>query len=415
MANLIVYENGLRVVVEKVPYMRSVSVGIWVKAGSIYENAENNGISHFTEHMLFKGTDKLSAFEIAKKFEDKGASVNAFTGRESTCYFFKSVDTQIEDCFSVLSEIFFDSTFDKVELDRERKVIVEEINMVEDTPEDICYDLSAEALFGGHSLAQTILGTKDNVLRFGKDDIQRYMSERYLPQNIVVTFAGNVDENLADTLVKKYFYNKLLPQKPTLEPTNAEYRFDQKIRIDDFEQSNMIISYPSVCSSDEGTVIQNYANIILGASMSSRLFQEVREKQGLAYSVYTSPSTYIKNGSFNICLNTNPENMSRAVDATFKVINEVKNNGVLPSEFERAREQLKSSLVFAQENVQSIMLAMGKSLITTDKCFDIEEKLQKIDSITQEEVEKFINQLFEQKYAWAYVGKQCDFIKNNAK
>jgi len=266
-------------------------------------------------------------------------------------------------------------------------------------------------MFEGHSLSQTILGSKENVLGFSKKDIKDYTAKRYLPENIVLTFVGNIDEEKVDKLIQNYFIDNLPKNSSSFESTAAEYKFGKRIRIDDFEQSNLIISYPSLSADDEKITALSYLNIILGASMSSRLFQEVREKLGLAYSIYTSPSTYSNNGAFHICLNVSPENTLKAYNATFRVITELTKNGITQCEFERAKEQLKSSLVFAQENAQSIMLVTGKTLLSTGKMYNIDEKLKNIDDTTINDVENFAVELLNKNFALSYVGKECDFIK----
>ena len=204
MNKLIEYDNGLKVVVYSVPGVRSVACGYWAGVGSGNETAQINGLSHFTEHMMFKGTKDMTPFDIANAFESLGANVNAFTSKECTCYYVKSVDEYGEKCFELLSKIMFESTFDKGELDKERKVIVEEINMVEDSPEDICYDYIASATFGNEGLGQTILGPIDNVLRFDGDDIRSHLKNFYVPGNMVIAFSGNITAQQADALVRKY-------------------------------------------------------------------------------------------------------------------------------------------------------------------------------------------------------------------
>ena len=277
MTKILTYENGLRVAVYRVPGVRSVASGFWIGVGSGYENAANNGISHFTEHVNFKGTDKYSAFEISNRFEHFGANFNAFTGKECTCYYVKSVDEYSDGCFELLSDLVLDSVFPPEELDKERKVIVEEINMVEDTPEDICYDEIATAMYGETGLGKTILGPVENVLSFKKADVDGFVSEYYSPKNTVITFSGNITEEQVDRLVKSY----VLPRYKSAYSETADEKdcFKSRVyreRIKDFEQSNIALAFPSVSFSDKAFTAQAALNVIVGGGMSSRLFQSIR-------------------------------------------------------------------------------------------------------------------------------------------
>lgn len=410
MNELIKYENGLRLIVGTNQSIRSVATGFWVGAGSAKETPQNNGISHFTEHMLFKGTKKMSPFDIANSFESLGAMVNAFTGKESTCFYVKSVDEYSEKCFDILSDIFLNSTFPAEELNKERKVIIEEINMVEDSPEDICYDLLANSLYSGTPIGQTILGSIENVKRFNSDDIRDYMSKVYTAENTVISMAGNVTLAQADALVKKYIlpYMKASSGSGFICP-----RYDVKSnslkRVKDFEQSNIAISYPSVKFNDSLFATQSILNLILGGGMSSRLFQKIREQMGLAYSVYTAPSTYINNGSFNILLNITAANTSKVLVAVKNEIQTILNGGITAEEFSRAKAQLKSASVFAMENVQTVMTSMGKLMVMSNEVYDMDKRIADIDNVTIKAVNDFTQNLFtKNNVCAAYVGKQND-------
>ncbi len=408
MEKVIRYPNGLRLIVENIPALRAVSAGIWVATGSAKENSANNGISHFTEHMLFKGTDKLCAFEIADKFEAMGANINAFTSKEVTCYYFKAIDEYAADCFSMLSHIFFDSTFPEDELDKERKVILEEINMVEDSPEDICFDLMSDSLYGDTSLGRTILGPADNVRRFKKADIDKYMGENYCADNIVISIAGNVTLKQADKLVQKYVMPKICDKaknKQALE--NIEVKRSHKERIKDFEQSNIAVSIPSLPFNDPLSMRQAVLNTILGGAMSSRLFQRVREELGLAYSIYSSPSAYTNNGSFNIVVNISVQNTEQTLNAIVEEVKRMNESGISEDELKKAKTQLKSASIFSQENVQSIMTSNGKLLAVGDEVYDIDKRIKQIDDVKSSDVIEFSRNLFSKdNICSAYVGKK---------
>lgn len=408
MNRLIKYPNGLRLVVSHNPAVRSVVMGIWVGAGSTYEIAENNGISHFTEHVMFKGTDKFSAFDIANSFESMGALINAFTGKEATCYYTKAVDEYAEKCFSMLAHIFTKSAFDAGELDKERKVIIEEINMGEDSPEDICYDLMAQALYGNSSLGQTILGPIDNVRRFTRDDVLSYMDKLYNADNIVISVSGNMDVETADNLVKKYILNEIRQNKTECTACGTiAVKSNMLTRIKDFEQSNIAVSFPSVPFNHSLSTTQSVFSILFGGGMSSRLFQRIREQMGLAYSVYSSPLAYINNGNFNVVLNITAANTEKAVAAAVREISDIVRDGVTEEEFIKAKIQLKSALVFSEESIQNVMSSQGKLMLLSDELYSVDEKLKEIEDVTLDGVNGFIRKyLTTERACAAYVGKE---------
>lgn len=410
MAEVIRYDNGLRLITDTVTGVRSVAIGIFVGVGSVRETAEINGLSHFTEHMMFKGTDTLTPFQVASRFEDKGAQVNAFTGKECTCYFFKAVDDTAEDCFAMLTDIFFHSAYSPEETDRERKVIIEEINMGEDDPADVCYDLIAEAVYQGHPLAQPILGPKANVNRFTGDDIRAFVDRYYRPDSIVVSVSGSMTAATADRLVRKYMLSNLNARRAELAPVaRCDVKGAWKERIKDFEQSNIAVAFPSIPFNDPLTMTQSALNMLLGGGMSSRLFQAVREQQGLAYSVYSSASAFQNNGAFVVYLNITEKNTAQAVTAVKTEIRRLLRDGIDAEEFERAKAQLKSSLVFGQESCQSMMMATGKLLLLCDAVYDIDTRLRDIDALTVDSVFAFAERLFDfDRVSAAYVGKSYD-------
>ncbi len=408
MNELITYSNGLRLVVNRNPSVRSVAAGIWVGAGSAEETADNNGISHFTEHVMFKGTDKLNAFEIANAFESIGASVNAFTGKEATCYYAKSIDEYAEKCFEKLSHIFTRSAFKAEELDKERKVIIEEINMVEDAPEDICFDLLAGTLYENSPLGRTILGPIENVKRFTRNDVSAYMDELYNADNIVVSFSGNIAAGEADKLVRKYLLGEIRSNKTVKkEKKSIAVKGGCAVRIKDFEQSNIGISYKSLEFRHPMIPAQNIFNTIFGGSMGSRLFQRVREQLGLAYSVYSSPLAYVKNGNFNIVLNITAANTEKALRAVKNEIDRAVAEGVTREEFEKAKIQLKSAFVFSEESVQNMMTSQGKFMLLANELYSVDKRIEEIDAITLNDVNEFIKTTFTGgNVCAAYVGKE---------
>jgi len=403
------YNNGLKLVVETLP-SHSIAAGIFVNAGSKNETAKNNGISHFLEHMIFKGTDKLNAFEIATEFEGMGAAINAFTSKDCTCYHVKALTDTAEKCFSTLSHIFFDSIFEKEELDREKGVVLEEIGMVKDSPEDVCYEMLATSLYDG-PLSQTILGPSENITSFDRSYIDDYINGYYHAGNIVIAFAGDITIEKADEWVKKYFLEKVKTAKKIAALPN-KFNTKNSIRIHDFEQANLMLAFPSIPLNDKFTHTQSLLSVILGGGMGSRLFQSIRERQGLAYSVYAHPSVHVDLGSFNICVNYTAANTEKVIKSIKDEIDLLLNKGVSQDEFDRAKAQLKASLVFAQESTQTQMLAFGKLLLLCDQLYDMGERLKQIDKVGIDGLLEFAKILFNKTPALAYIGREPDTKPN---
>ncbi len=402
------YDNGLTLVVETNPGLRSVTAGIMVGAGSAYETPENNGISHFIEHMQFKGTKKRSAEQIVREFDAAGANYNAFTGKEYTCYYYKSIDEKTRECFDVLSDLFLHSVYDKTELDRERKVILEEINMSRDEPDGVCYDLLYSTVYNG-SLGMEILGTKQNVSRFGLSDITEYKSLAYVPGNTVVAFVGNISFEQAERLVEEFMgelINSERKDAPTYEkqiftPRNATF-------IHDYEQSEISIAYPGLCVGDDDTSVLSALDCILGNGMSSRLFQRIREKMGLCYSVYTSPRMGKTCGEFTVCANVNAPNAKECIGAIEDEIARLVKDGVTKEETEKAKMQLKVNALFGKENPMNYMLSLLRRRTLLGDDYDLDAILERIERVTSDDVTQMARRIFENKCATVYVGKKTD-------
>lgn len=390
------YNNGLRLVSAKLPGMRSVSIGVWVGTGSAFETARNNGISHFIEHMLFKGTHSRSAYEIADAVDRIGAQINAFTAKECTCYYTKSVDEHSENCFEILSDLFFNSVFDETETGREKSVICEEIKMVEDAPEDVCHELAAEALFDKHALGRRILGPAKNVKAFTKQDILSHMDAFYTAANVVIAVAGNIENGEAELLTEKYFASKF--NKPSM-PVNyaCAHKSGNKFlsKTKKIEQANMAVVFPSVNFNHADTHALMLFNNVFGASMSCRLFQRVREKMGLAYSVYAYLSAYKNCGMYSIFCGASPENSEKAVSAIRKEIGNVLKDGITKDEFARGKEQMKSNFILGQENSSSIMSVFGKTMLLGNEVFDLDEKVRQINEVTMDDVVRAYTGVFD--------------------
>ena len=398
------YENGLRLVVKQMEGLMSVTMGILVGTGAGIETDAEDGISHFIEHMQFKGTQKRNAFEISDAFDRIGAQVNAFTGKDLTCYYSKCTSDHTAACFELLSDLFLNATFPEDEMEREKGVVCEEISMNEDSPEDLCLDLLAQSFYGKENYGRNILGSVENVKGFTVADILKYKKARYCPENIVISFAGGIDSVTAQALVENYF--------GTLEGGAFEKRtpciiqnHKSLVKKKPIEQMHIAIAYPSVVRGDKREDMVSALNSILGGSMSARLFQEVREKRGLAYSVYSYISAFPEAASQIIYAGVNPANAQEAYAAISDVISEMKTKGISEDEFLRSREQMKSGLFFSSESSNSQMLIYGKNMLYFNKIFDFEEKMKRINDMTYASAKETLSAMFDEKAkALAIVG-----------
>ncbi|PWM70244.1 MAG: peptidase M16 [Bacillota bacterium] len=402
-----IYDNGLRLVVKPMAGMFTVSMGIIVNTGSVNETAENNGISHYIEHMLFKGTKKRSSFEISDAIDGLGSQINAYTAKENTCYYVKSTKENFAASAEILSDIFFNSVFDDEESAREKGVILEEIHMCEDTPEDLCLDILAEAYFGKTGLGRTILGTAQNVEKFTKEDIRAYMDRFYVPSNIVVSVAGNITfaeaEKICDELFAANFSRAAEKPQPFF---HKEIFTGNAFKTKDIEQAHIGLCMPSYRLGSKMTAAVRVLNTVFGGGMSSRLFQIIREKYGLAYSVYSYVSQYAHLGTFEIYAGVNPSKRDMALDCIFGEIERLKKDGITEAEFKRGKEQVRASFLMAQESTASQMLLYGKQLLMLDELFDMKKKIEELDACRMEDVNVAIDENFHlDKLAAATVGK----------
>lgn len=387
-------DNGLRLVFEKIPYVRSVSVGIWVGTGSRNENPHNNGISHFIEHMLFKGTANRTAKEIAESIDAIGGQINAFTGKECTCYYTKTLDSHLNIALDILSDMLFNSKFASGDIGVEKRVVIEEIGMYEDTPEELVHDIFSEMVWRGNSLGYPILGTEDSINRFSKKMIKQYMDEFYTPNNTVVSVVGNFDEAELIDAVSRYFGNWKEKSSTSLNFTRAEYITDKIIREKETEQVHLCMGFQGVENGDDRIYSLLALNNILGGGMSSRLFQTIREKKGLVYSIYSYPSTYNSAGLFIIYAGMNPEYLQNVVDLIKKEIDLLKKTGITQSELDKSKEQLKGNYILGLESTTSRMNSIGKSELMLGKINTPEEILQKMENIKLQDIFEIIDSVF---------------------
>jgi predicted Zn-dependent peptidase len=396
--------NGLRVMIEQIPTCRSVSFGIWVKTGSRNETPEDNGISHFVEHMLFKGTDRHSAKEIADRFDGIGGNVNAFTSKEYTCYYAKVLDQHLPIAVDVLADMFFESQMADTELAKEKNVILEEIAMYDDTPDDTVHDLASRAAYGDHPLAYSILGTAERLAAMGPQDLRRYMGDRYRIENTVVSIAGNVGEEVLELIEKHFGGFDVRGSDPALDrPT---FRADSLFHRKKTEQNHLCLTFPGCSIADPNLYGMILLNNSIGGGMSSRLFQEVREKRGLAYSVYSYHTSYADDGLFTVYAGTAPKQTKDVYDLTMELLQEVADKGMSEAELSRGKEQLKGNLILSLESTSSRMNRLGKNELMLGRHYTLDEMLERIDRVSMDEINGMMNRILSQPCAIALVGAQ---------
>lgn len=398
-------DNGVKIVYEKIPYIRSVSIGIWVGTGSRNETPENNGISHFVEHMLFKGTDMRTAKEIAESIDSIGGQINAFTGKECTCYYTKTLDTHIDIAIDVLADMFFHSKFAESDIKVEKKVVMEEIGMYEDSPEELVHDVLSETVWSGSTIGYPILGTQESLKNIARDTIKEYMENSYRTSNTVISAAGNFDEEKLLDLISKYF--------SSWEPCNSEQNdygkvnFTPGIQIKekDTEQIHICLGFNGIEHGDDRLYTLLAVNNIFGGGMSSRLFQKIREERGLVYSIYSYPSSYKGAGLFSIYAGMNPQQLPKVIELIKQEINTIKKEKISEDELRKSKEQLKGSYMLGLENTSSRMNSIGKSELLLGYINTPEEVLEKIDKINIEDAYKVIDDIFDyNKMGFAAVG-----------
>ncbi|MCZ8512317.1 pitrilysin family protein [Paenibacillus filicis] len=401
--------NGLRVVVEKIPTCRSVAFGIWVKTGSRNENQHNNGISHFIEHMLFKGTEKYSAKDIAEIFDGIGGNVNAFTSKEYTCYYCKVLDEHLPLAVEVLSDMFFRSVFDPVELDKEKNVIYEEISMYEDTPDDMVHDLIAKAAFRDHALGQTIIGTQSNLAAMRSNTLKDYMRAHYTIANTVVSIAGNINDGVVELIEKHFGAFAVTGKAETLNPLGFQsgHEYFQKKT----EQNHICLSLPGLSAKDDRLYAMVLLNNAVGGGMSSRLFQEIREKRGLAYSVYSYHTSYQDGGMFTVYTGTAPKQTDEVLKVTMEILHDIKHKGLTDSELRKGKEQMKGSLILSLESTSSRMNRLGKNELMLGRHYSLDEMIDQIESVEMEHIQALTAEMLSSPFALAMVGNSDEPIR----
>ena len=378
---------GVRVVMETIPHVQSAAIGIWVKTGAVNETAKYAGVSHYIEHMMFKGTENRNAREIAADIDKIGGQMNAFTSKESTCYYVKVLKDNFEKGAEVLLDMLSNSLFDKIEMDKERQVICEEIKMIEDQPDDLAHDVVSEILFKGNPLGNSIIGTPSSLNRISRKVLTEYFDTQYTRDSIVVSVAGNINPDQVCAYLEDKF-DKLGASKPVHENGYTPYEKKHKVIVKDIQQSHLCLATRAISLIDPRYYAFSVLNNVMGGSMSSRLFQNIREEKGLAYSVYSMLNCFSSDGYFNIYAGVSHDKIGAAIGGIREELEILGSQGITEEELSASREQLKSSYIFGQENVASRMFAIGKNLILLDRVFTPEEVLEGLNAVTMDDIEE---------------------------
>jgi predicted Zn-dependent peptidase len=387
-------DNGITVVTESMPHVRSVSLGVWVNVGSRHEDPALKGISHFIEHMLFKGTKKRSAKDIAIEIDSIGGEMNAFTSKESTTYYIKALDRHLPLAVDILSDIFFNSVYDPKEVERERKVIIEEIKMVDDTPDDLVHELYFKTVWKDHPLGIPVLGSKRSINSITREMLMGYMSSHYLPASIVISAAGhlNMDE-LLDLLNTSFGSRKRRGKTDGI--AIPKFRSAVNVMEQKLEQAHLCMGYEGLPYASGDRYGIYVLNSILGSSMSSRLFQEVREKRGLAYSVFSYLTQLRDAGLFTIYAAVSPSKAVTLLKVINREIRKLIRNGIDDDELVKVKEQMKGNIVLGLENTNNRMSQLAKHEIYLGRYLNLDEILDDIDRVDMEQVQRLIKDIFE--------------------
>ncbi|HHV64417.1 MAG TPA: insulinase family protein [Peptococcaceae bacterium] len=387
-----VLPNGVRVLTEEIDHVRSVAIGVWVGAGSRNETEGYEGISHFIEHMFFKGTKNRTAKQLAETLEAVGGQLNAFTTKEFTCYFARVLDEDISLAIDVLSDMFFNSTFETKEIEKEKNVVIEEIKMYQDTPDELIHDLFSQYVWNDHPLGKPILGVEESINSLTREKILAYLETRYTPDQVVIAVAGKLNhEDIINALAGFGDFKRERKIPATGKPQARVFRSSMS---KDTEQMHLIVGVPGLGQDDEDMYALHIINSILGGGLSSRLFQEIREQRGLAYSVYSYHSTYADTGLFAVYAGTNPAKTEEVIKCILHEMNKIKSQGITEEELTKTKAQIKGNLLLGLESVSSRMNRLGKTELTFGRVKTAEEAVQELEKVTLQDIKRVMERLW---------------------
>ncbi|NNG02214.1 MAG: insulinase family protein [Desulfobacteraceae bacterium] len=386
-------DNGIRIITKNMPYVRSIVMGVWVDVGSRDETTDHSGLSHFIEHMIFKGTQKRTAFEIAKEFDAIGGQTNAFTSMEHTCYHAKVMDSQMDTMVNILCDIFLNSVFDPMEMEKERPVILQEIGMTEDNPEEHIHVLSGKNFWGDHPLGQSILGTRENIMGFDADTLKRFFHRFYQPDQIVISVAGNMEHNRVVDLMGPYFESihagNGLPDrhKPKgIHEVNVHQRT--------LEQAHICLMTEGLAIDDPDRFAQSLLNTIVGGNMSSHLFQNIREQRGLAYSIYSFICSHADAGMFGVYTGVESKHIAETLRLILKDLRRMAGIPVSPTELRDAKEFTKGNLYMAAESPDNQMFRMAQNELRFNRHIPMAEIVDKVEKVAADDILRVGQRLF---------------------
>jgi predicted Zn-dependent peptidase len=386
--------NGIKILTKQMPHIRSVTMGVWVDVGARDETQSENGLSHLIEHLIFKGTDKRSAFQIAKEFDVIGGQTNAFTTMENTCYHAKVMDSHLDTMVEILSDIFLNSRFDEADIQREQPVILQEIGMVEDSPDEYIHILSGKNFWGEHPLGRSILGSRDNLLSFNAERLKTFFQKLYQPDRIIVSAAGNLEHDRLLDLIGPSF-ESIKPGNGFPERTPPVVKVGVDVSHRDLEQVHICLGTRGLPIADQGRYALSLMNTILGGNMSSRLFQEIREKRGLAYTVYSFVSSHVDTGMFGTYAAVEP---SKAIETTRLLLEQLfrlKQERVSTAELSGAKEYIKGNLFLASESSENQMVRLAQNEFHFQRNIPLKTVVEQIEAVSPGDILQLANTLLE--------------------
>lgn len=412
MYNTYTLKNGLRVVTEKIEHLKSISVGVMVQNGSGNENPEVNGISHFIEHMFFKGTDKRTSKQVMEDIENVGGQINAFTSKEATCYYIKALNTHLDLSLDVLSDIILNAKFDPEEIEKEKGVVIEEINMSEDSPEDVLDDIHSKAIFGDTSLGYPILGTIPLVKSFTREKILQFISEKYTPYNSVISVCGKFNDKELEDLINKYFGGWKSKQQYKPEYNAVTIQVSSSYAKKEIEQLHISLGLEGLPYGDDNNYSLVLLNNIFGGGASSILFQKVREELGLCYSIASYLQPFQTVGILNIYAGLNRNYGEKALEVIDKEIALFSKNGITERQLEINKEKIKANYILGLESTSSRMFSNAKTYLFRNKIKSQEEVIKKIDEINKDNIQYVLDKCFKKGVLnAAYVGQDVEYEK----
>jgi predicted Zn-dependent peptidase len=391
-----VLENGIRILTQTVPHVHSVCMGVWVNVGARDESRVQSGLSHFIEHMIFKGTRKRDAYQIAKEFDAIGGQTNAFTSTELTCYHAKVMDAHLDTMIDILSDIFLNSEFDPLEVEKERPVILQEIGMVDDNPEECVHLALSNSFWGDHPVGRSILGTRENLLTFDADTVKTFFHRFYQPDRIVISAAGNIEHERFVDIVRPTF-ESIQPGEglPGRHPPTATPRICITPR--DLEQVHMCLGVEGISATSSDRYALSLLSTIFGGNMSSRLFQEVRERRSLAYSIYSFSSSHVDSGMFGSYAGVSPLKTDETLGVLLAEIDRLCNTPVSASELDDAKRFTKGNILLSVENTDNLMVRLAQNEIYFGRYIPLEEIIDHIETVTREDILQLAGAIFKDK------------------